>query len=41
MCIKEEKEKLLVMYEGIAYFRHNGALAFNSSMIASLFDNTI
>ena len=38
---KEEKEKLLIMYEGVAYSSHNGIFNTISSLIAILPDNTL
>ena len=41
LCSKEEKEKLFVIFEGVAYSSHNCTLAYISSLIEILSDNTL
>ena len=41
MCSKEEKERLLIIFEGVPYSSHNDALAFTSSLITHSSSNRV
>ena len=41
LCSKEEKEKRMVMYWGVAFSSHNGNLTFILSLLEIFFDDTL